>query len=728
MKKVLLTLVSITQIAFGQIPGYSWVGANDGPGGNDFGLATTTDAQGNVYSTGGFKFQVDFDPGAGYTGILSAGLNDLYVQKLSPTGTLLWAVKIGGSGEEIGRGIAIDPNGNVLVTGNFTGTTTDFDPGAGVSNLTCNGGSDIFILKLSSSGTFLWAKSIGSTSDEMGYSICSDLNSNVAVGGYFNGAVDFDPGAGLSNLTSSVGYSDGYVVKLDANGNFIWAGQFNGTGNDYVNAIKTNTNGQIGVVGYFEGSLDIDPSATVNTVNSVGYDGFIVKLNTNGNFIWGQDLGGSGNDVYYDLQFDHLGNVLATGYFQDGDFDPGPGNSMLSAVAGNDIFVQKLDSSDNFVWAKSFGSFTNENGYGIDVDDAGNVLTTGYYTGTVDFDPGAGNTSYTALGGVDAFIQKMDINGNFLWAKSFGGAADDIPRGISIDPFGNIFVGGYYNGTVDFDPGIGTSNKTSAGGSDIFTVRFQCLATSSNTNITACNSYLSPSGTYNWTTSGIYNDTIANRGGCDSLMTIQLTILQSSASNLTESACRTYTSPSGNIWTNSGTYTDTIPNQVGCDSIISINLTVTHIDTAITNANGVFSVAQTGATYQWFDCNTLVAVSGETNQSFTPLLNGSYAVILNYNGCTDTTGCQSIFNVGLNENASTSLTLYPNPAQDHLQVTCSQIITKCQIFDITGKVISNYLHTKLKTEILDISTLKAGNYILEIQTENETIRRKFIKQ
>jgi hypothetical protein len=115
-----------------------------------------------------------------------------------------------------------------------------------------------------------------------------------------------------------------------------------------------------------------------------------------------------------------------------------------------------------FDWAKSMGSTGADYGNSITTDASGNVYTTGLFQDTVDFDPGAGTFNLTCNGSSDIFIQKLDANGNFIWAKSMGSFSGDVPNSVAVDALGNVYTTGYFNGTVDFDPGPGVANLTSA--------------------------------------------------------------------------------------------------------------------------------------------------------------------------------------------------------------------------------------------------------------------------
>jgi len=187
------------------------------------------------------------------------------------------------------------------------------------------------------------------------------------------------------------------------------------------------------------------------------------------NFEWAIAFGGAGKDQVYAISIDASGNIYTTGYFKETvDFNPGAGTYNLTSAGQSDIFIQKLDAAGNFLWAKSFGGTSGDVAYSLSIDASGNVYTTGWFRGTVDFDPGAGTYFLTSEGFKDIFIQKLDAAGNFLWAKSFGGTSGDKAYSLSIDILGNVYTTGYFEGTVDFDPGAETYYLTSEGDADVF--------------------------------------------------------------------------------------------------------------------------------------------------------------------------------------------------------------------------------------------------------------------
>jgi len=246
------------------------------------------------------------------------------------------------------------------------------------------------------------------------------------------------------------------------------------------------------------------------------------------------------------------------------------------------------------------------------------------------------------------------------------------------------------------------------------TVNFN--STSSITEV-ACETFTVPSGDESYTTTGIYMDTIPNLIGCDSIITIDLTINYNSTASINEAACFTYTVPSGDeTYTVSGIYMDTIPNINGCDSVMTIDLTVNTIDVGVTqNAEQLTSDAS-GATYQWIDCNDGdQAIAGETNQQFTATANGDYAVIVTENGCSDTSDCYSVVGLGIIDLTDSGYNIYPNPTNGLFTIQTGIISESYQISitDVLGKIVYRETCNTDKVEI-DLSDLEGGVYVVQI--------------
>lgn len=162
---------------------------------------------------------------------------------------------------------------------------------------------------------------------------------------------------------------------------------------------------------------------------------------------------------------DGSGNVYTTGCFEDTvDFDPGSGTANRTSNGNSDIFVHKMDGDGNFMWARRMGEDDDNQGFdyglGVAVDASGDVYTTGKYSGSIDIDPGAGTSTLPYGGGI--FVQKLDSDGIFVWGKGILGGFIDAGVEVFVDASGNVLVTGYFSRTVDFDSGPDTANLTAA--------------------------------------------------------------------------------------------------------------------------------------------------------------------------------------------------------------------------------------------------------------------------
>ncbi len=406
--------------------------------------------------------------------MLALSVSILTAQNVS----LNWAISeggaSGGSYVESGESIIADSNGNVYVTGEFKGTA-DFDPGSGIHEITSNG-RDMFVQKLDVNGNLVWIKTFSSSGNNKGEAIILDDNGDLYITGYFEGTVDFDPGSGVFNLTTTQN-EDVFVLKLDEDGNLIWANHIDGPGLGWGFSIAADELGNVFVAARFFDTADLDPGPGTSYHTSNGsYDACILKLDSNGDLIWVKTFGGDTADYVWSICVDSNNDVYITGYFEyTVDFDPGPGVFNLNAngtTGHEDMFVLKLDSDGNFIWAQNYGSTERDGGRSILTDDFGNIYVTGFYYGTVDFDPGPSTNNLTSNGEWDTFILKLSASGDLVWVKSVGNGSFNRGNSLALDSAGNIYVASYYQGTIDADPGQNVDNLTSYPNSyDVFILK-----------------------------------------------------------------------------------------------------------------------------------------------------------------------------------------------------------------------------------------------------------------
>ncbi len=527
-----------------------------------------TDATGNVYNSGFFWGNADFDPGSNTFNLTSRGQQDVYLSKSDAAGNFTWAISIGGPGEDISVSGALDNTGNIYLSGWFS-NTVDFDPGAGTHMMSSITSRDFFVVKLDSDGNFIWAKQFGSRAYNAALYIAVDASANVYVSGNFTGSPDFDPGPASFPLSTTVApLMDVFVLKLDSSGNFLWVKQVVVASSNYVYDIAVDGQGNVFTTGNFAVTADFDPGPGYFNLTTAGdYDAYILKLDKDGNFAWATGFGNINVDGGGSVVADATGNLYCSGSFQGVvDFDPGPGSTYLASLTSHSGFLIKLNPAGNLAWAKR----TDAGDGKLTVDQSGNLYSTGSFSGIEDVDPGPGVFQLNSMGQNDVFVMKLDPAGTFIWAKQFGGPGGEGGTAISVDANKNVYTTGYFQASVDFDPGSCGYVLNAAGNFDLFVHKMSpCVNGIRNMTAAACASYTLMGKTY--TSSGMYQQQFPGPACCDSILILDLTITSQVLVTQDVTICNGGTFQGYN---SSGTYTDTLVTTLGCDSIRTVHLTV----------------------------------------------------------------------------------------------------------------------------------------------------------
>jgi hypothetical protein len=681
-----------------------------------------TNGSGDIFCTGSFENTIDLNPGSGTASHTSAGEEDIFLLKLDAQGNHLWSNRFGGLGDDMGFKLCTDPSGDVYMAGSFR-YGMDLNPGSGTANVSANF-SDIFVASYQgSTGNYRWGFKLGGFGDDYVTDFYFSKSGHVYVAGTIEGTVDFDPGAGTSSYTPSSSFGDAFLAKYTSTGSLVWYKTWGASTYEKLSAVGEDHNGNILMSGEFRGQIDLDPGSgqyNVSTASS-NTETYLLAVNAQGNFVWAKIFAGSSNTRNTTLSTDASGNIYVSGTFSDTtDFDPDTTVAQLTSN-GTSGYVLKLNNQANFEWARMFGTGANLFIESMAADSVSNIYVTGYFYGSGDFDPGPNTLTLNAANNSDGFLISLDSNGHSNWAYNIldgGGSLGNEVNSVVLDKVGNVFTTGFFTGTVDTDPESGTANLISSGNRDAFVLKFEACNSFSELNITTCSAYTSPSGNYTWNTSGVYYDILSNSAGCDSIMKIVLNISRPSDS-IVISACEPYTSVSGQLWTSSGIYTDTLTTASGCDSLLVVDLNVTQIDTSVSLFFGAIQANDSNATYQWVNCqNNYASISGANNRIFTPTANGTYAVILTNNGCSDTSYCYSLMDIGLVEKGIPSFEIYPNPIEDRFFISTTDNLghVDVKIMKTGGQIL--YKQGFLRPSRLEIPfMLVPGYYILEITTQ-----------
>jgi hypothetical protein len=717
---------------FAQVPRFDWAFGIGTTTANNNGNSVAIDANGNVYVAGSFQGTSDFDPGSGTSNFVSQGSFDAFIAKYGPSGNLIWAKSVGGTGFDEVMDIAVDGSGNVYATGYFE-NTVDLNPGTGTTNVTSAGFYDIFVLKLDLSGNFNWGYRLGSTNIDYGHGIALDANANVHLTGQFRGTVDFDPGTGTASITSGTSGPDVYVSKWTSAGAYVWAKKMGGPNSDAGMAIVVDGSGNVYTTGKFMTTGDFDPGGGTSNLVSMGQeDVFVSKLNSSGAFVWAKSWGSASQEFAYDITLSGTNVITSGSFWNTVDFDPGAGTANIVSAGFDDGYISCLDASGNYVWAKAISGTSTQECRGLAVDGSGNIFMTANFGGSTDFDPNVGVYSLNSTGNYfDIAVGKYTATGVLDWVVSVGGSAHDTPQEIALDGAGNIYSVGAFGATVDFDFGSGAFPITAIGSFDAYVYKIkQCNPTSSTLTDVVCDSYTSPSGNYVWTTTGTYSDTLPNATGCDSLITVNLTVNHATTSTISPTACFRYTSPSGlNTWTTSGTYTDVIPNAAGCDSTITIQLTINTVNVNVNQNDSLLTATATGANYTWVDCNNGYQSVGGSAQTYIAPASGSFAVIITQNGCTDTSACYTVNLVAIEPPHAADIQLYPNPSNGNITLEFGDRAMEIRIVirDMNGRELLLRHATLLDRISMNIPWPK-GIYLLEATVDDGTVQRFLLQK
>jgi len=460
MKRLqLLFILLFTVMAVkAQVPDFDWASSAGGSS-SDYMYGFTTDAAGNSYVTGKFKSD-PMDFGSGIT-ISPYGNYDIYLAKYDASGSVVWAVRDGSAGSsspDEGRGVAVDADGNVLATGAFFGTAYFGD---GVDSITSSGNFDAYFAKYDGNGNFVWVKQVKGSSQDKGTCVTVDGQGNYIWAGYFGD----DGGEDTLNYDGNVlnGYGERaiYVIKTDANGNFIWGATAGSdqSGNE-VYGIDVDPYNNIYISGYFKDTCYF--GGTTLALASMGsYDAFIAKLDPNGNFTWAEQFGGTGKQKFYGIDYFTNsygdGTVASTGYSEDTAYVAGV---PYVSAGDDDLFGVGLNPDGVVQGAIIIGGEAEEHGRNVKGREDGTIFVTAYAKGDVIV---AGDTLHN-VNKKDAFLYVFNPETDFETAAMYGGESDDYLKGIGFGTDEKVYFGAQVKSpTITFPP----FDMTNAGSYDI---------------------------------------------------------------------------------------------------------------------------------------------------------------------------------------------------------------------------------------------------------------------
>lgn len=453
----------------------------DTTNGNAYSNSVTTDYQNNVYVAGDFSGTVIFDGVGGSDSHTSSDDSTTsFLTKYNSSGDYVWTRTVDcTSGNASSNHVNTDIDGNIYVAGNYTGTVA-FDGVGGIDIQTNdNGTNNPYITKYDSDGIYQWANVIDSTNESISDSVAIDADGGVYIDGFFSGTATFD-GTDGSDVRSTVDHNS-FLTKFDSDGSYAWTKTIDDTaGAAYGNGVAIDKTGNIYTTGYFYNTVIFDGVGGSDIQSSPTSDNsYLTKYDSNGNYTNTRTFDATNGGVrVYGITIDDNDNIYLNGTFYDTVIFDGMGGNDSKTSSTTSDFITKFNADGSYGWTNTLDA-TDGSAYiyNIAVNNNGELYATGDYYGTVIFDGIGGSDSYTGTNEIDnSFFTKFDINGDYLWTKTFDNSEGwSYNNDIAIDENDNIYIVGYFLGTVVFDGVGGTDSITSSISGDSFLAIYRTI-------------------------------------------------------------------------------------------------------------------------------------------------------------------------------------------------------------------------------------------------------------
>ncbi|MCB0408607.1 MAG: SBBP repeat-containing protein [Flavobacteriales bacterium] len=686
-----------------------------GAGSYNTGTSITLDTSNNVLVCGSFQNSMGVTGGPSLT---SNGNDDIFLSKYDASGTHQWSFSLGGPSLDQAFSVATDQNNNVFITGYFIGTV-DFDPSGNTANLTSAGAEDIFLAKYDANGNYLWAINAGSIDgSNFGYGVVTDPSGNVYISGQFFGTVDFDP-SGFTNSLTSNGSADIFVAKYDSNGNYDWAFNIGSTGGDFAKNMSVDQNGAIYITGNFNGMVDFNPGTGTDELTTTLMHGFLAKYDFDGNYEWAINIGDQASSMTnaYGISNTVTDEIVISGSFLNSiDIDPDTGTETLTSNGSHDIFAAVYSNTGAFIKAVSFGSTGIDFGYATDQSSSGKIFIGGAFQNTVDFDPGTGMANMNAgTIGYDAF------------SAQYGLPPCSAPDLTTITAT-NLTICSGDSTTIS----VSSGNLNDA--DNWYWYSSSCGGTLIDTGSSIV---VSPSDTTAYFVRGEGN--CVTPGSCS---TITINVNEPASGTDTQTACDSFIWIDGNTYTstnNTATHTITAGAANGCDSIVTLNLTI-NISPVVTLdpfssdtiCDGSGSVSLPTGT----PSGGIYSGTGINGTDFDPSLSGigTFDIIYSYtdgNSCSnaDTSTITVSICTGIeNDLSRTNVIIAPNPFNNYLNITgLPEGKSVINILDVSGKLVVEFT-VQSNNQTISTEQLTTGIYFIKVVSSNNIFTTKLIKQ
>ncbi len=739
-------------------------------GGDVAGVSVKENSLGDIFLLGEFSDSAAFGTDTTLISSNNTWQSELFLAKYDASGNFLWALKSSVNTQSNHEPVELEINGqDEIYLGARISGPIQLD-----TILISSPSGNSLLAKFNANGDALWAKVIIDNYNEGMQDMSLDPYDNVYVAGYYQYNMVIDGSYYIGTPTS-----DPFIMKLDSAGNFIWLNVGTGSSNNWAYTIDASFDGSLYVAGKFDGVLEFDSLSLTGD----GYydDAFILKLDAAGNEEWLKLITGNGVLETYDILTDQFGNFYLSGLFWDSVYIE---STLLSAGVPwvGQTYVASYQNSGTLNYAIQAGD-TNGNrelfSRSLALSSCAGVYVAGRIKQTASFD----NLNISTYGLDDAFFARVSntvsrsITGNtmicpgdttqlyavggsnYLWLPDsvygsqfmahpdsttqyyVSGTACDgsnyldsititvmdqdfVAAPIQICNGDSVLVLGAYRDTS----GVYSQTFTSSTGCDsVFTqeVIVSNIALVTLVDDTICANDFAVIFGDTVSTSGTYYDTISSVLGCDSVVSKALVVNQNYTTNLpADTICDgSFTVLFGDTVYMAGIYQDTLFSLNGCDSVLTKTLVVESIDTSVTSAGAQLSANQSNGLYQWIDCVSGLAIAGATGQTFQPVVNGNYAVAIQFQNCADTSTCVNVTNVGVEE-VSSSISVYPNPAKNGVFIQNRGYPNlEVEFYSTIGQLVKSQSSLQEGSNYVKLNALPAGVYVCVLKSNGSIVQQ-----
>ncbi|MBR9923266.1 MAG: T9SS type A sorting domain-containing protein [Bacteroidetes bacterium] len=676
----------------------------------------------SIYFLENFQESLDIDPGPGETIVSPVGGSDILLVKYDGNGNFIWAIPLGTSDTDAAADLTIDSEGNVILLGH-TLLPIDLDPGPGEAMETppADVGFSMFVARYTPSGEYIWSamfdnlETPGAFNFNNGYTLDTDAQNNIYLGGTLLGIMDADPGPDVYTLESSAPGGDNFIMRLTAEGAFDWGFTTNGMTLDVVYDLKTDGENFLYATGYLsEGQTDMDPGPGEYWLTVEGFEeAYLAKYSLEGELIWAFSLGSINHNRSHGLDFTPENNIIIGGQVTEPfDADPGPDVVMLSPETRSG-FICTYTPDMEYLHSMAIDGNSESSIFSAAVGLDGAYYAVGMFRKTADFDPGSG----TCLLHVDNEVTNQNFSADGFLAKftTWCIPADELT--LEADSlslcFGEQLI-------IEIPDSVRLNNSC-------------CWALYKD----ACGQNLLDSNAYGLlettvTESGYYY--VGAKGSCpgdqlcDSIyvdVSQGIYVLPDANICLGDSALIF-----GEYQTEAGLYEAFFMDQNGCDSLVQQSL-ITWYFVPDMNVSGDSLIAGGGESWQWIDCSTGTPIAGATDQIFIPTESGLYNVAITLGDCTFETDCVLVeIPVSSHSILEREVSIYPNPTNGlfHIESTQANLPIRWEVIGWQGQHILSGAFDSSGRQQIDLSAYPAGVYFVKLYSEDSARSFRLVRQ